>query len=209
MAIFFIILSIIVTFAIIIKLSHLKIKVQLLRLINNKLIDFESTVSVVFLNKIDIIKIRINKDKIANLRKSNIIKKLTKKIQERIMADYDKIKDLKIEDIKEYLQLLKKVELKNIDIDIKIGTESAPITAFVTAFISLVITFLVAKNAEESKFKVLPMYNHNCYLNLTTKCIISIKLVHIMSVIKMVKEKRGDKQNGRTFNRRTYANRYG
>lgn len=209
MAIFFIILSMIITFAIIIKLSHLKIKVQTINFVNNKLIEFETVISVAFLNKIDILKIRINKEKIASLRKNNIINKLTEKLQARIIADYNNIKDLKVEDIKKYLKILKKVELKQIEIKVKVGTESAPITAFIATFISLVITFLIAKNAEESRFKVVPIYNNTNYLNLTTKCIISIKLVHIMSVIKMVKKKGGDKQNGRTFNRRTYANRYG
>jgi len=210
MTIFFVVLfCVILVIFVLARFSYLKIDVQKLKMMNNKLIDFKFVISLAFLNKINIIKLTINKERILKFKKNNLLKRPIRKIQKGIVESYDNIKEIKKEAIKNYLRVLKKVEIEDVDMDINIGTESAPLTAAIVTFISLAITFFVVKESKNRKYKVVPVYNNRNYLSLSIKCIISIKLVHIISITKILKRKDRGKVDGRAFNRRTYANRYG
>ena len=118
---------------------------------------------------------------------------------------YDKIKNhivkndnIKIKDIQKKL----KIKYENIDLNIEIGEESAAITAILTGVISSVVSVIIGKyfsNIKEINWNVQPMYNMNI-LKLSLNCIISVKLLHIINTIFMMRK--DDDNNARTSNRK-------
>ena len=144
------------------------------------------------LNKINLIKIETDIDKIQSLTSKN---------------KYDKIKNhvvknenIKVKDIQEKL----KAKYENINLKIEIGEENAATTALLTGVISSIISVLIGKYFSDIKqinWNVQPMYNINI-LKLSLNCIISVKLIHIINTIFMMR-KEGDKNAG-TSNRKNF-----
>lgn len=142
------------------------------------------------LNKINLIKIETDIDKIQSLTSKN---------------KYDKIKNhvvknenIKVKDIQEKL----KAKYENINLKIEIGEENAATTALLTGVISSIISVIIGKYFSDIKqinWNVQPMYNINI-LKLSLNCIISVKLIHIINTIFMMR-KEGDKNAG-TSNRK-------
>ena len=142
------------------------------------------------LNKINLIKIETDIDKIQSLTSKN---------------KYDKIKNhvvknenIKVKDIQEKL----KAKYENINLKIEIGEENAATTALLTGVISSIISVIIGKYFSDIKqinSNVQPMYNINI-LKLSLNCIISVKLIHIINTIFMMR-KEGDKNAG-TSNRK-------
>ena len=118
---------------------------------------------------------------------------------------YDKIKNhivkndnIKIKDIQKKLKL----KYENINLNIEIGEENAAITAVLTGVISSIVSVIIGKYFSDIKqinWNVQPMYNINI-LKLSLNCIISVKLIHIINTIFMMR-KEGDK-DARTSNRK-------
>ena len=118
---------------------------------------------------------------------------------------YDKIKNhivkndnIKIKDIQKKLKL----KYENIKLNIEIGEENAAITAVLTGVISSIVSVIIGKYFSDIKqinWNVQPMYNINI-LKLSLNCIISVKLIHIINTIFMMR-KEGDK-DARTSNRK-------
>lgn len=118
---------------------------------------------------------------------------------------YDKIKshvikneNIKIKDIQKKLKL----KYENIKLNIEIGEENAAITAILTGVVSSVVSVIIGKYFSDIKqinWNVQPMYNINI-LKLSLNCIISVKLIHIINTIFMMR-KEGDK-DARTSNRK-------
>ena len=143
------------------------------------------------------------------MKKNKIIKKIIKKVQEEILKDYTNENKIKVNKIKKGLKSLKYVSIKNIKIKGKVGTANAVITAFLTTFLNLFITFFIARKVNNTKYEILPVYIDENYFELSIKCIISIKVVHIIHIARLLKRKESDKIDGRTSNRRSYANSHG
>ncbi len=143
-----------------------------------------------FLNKINLFKIETNINKIQLPESKN---------------KYDKIKNhviknenIKVKDIQQKL----KAKYENINLNIEIGEENAATTALLTGVISSVISVIIGKYFSDIKqinWNVQSMYNMNV-LKLSLNCIISVKLIHIISTIFMMR-KEGD-NNARTSNRK-------
>jgi len=142
------------------------------------------------LNKINLFKIETDIDKIQLSASKN---------------KYDKIKNhvvknenIKVKDIQEKL----KAKYENINLKIEIGEENAATTALLTGVISSIISVIIGKYFSDIKqinWNVQPMYNINI-LKLSLNCIISVKLIHIINTIFMMR-KEGDKNAG-TSNRK-------
>lgn len=209
MTVFFILVSIIIVLFMIITFSSIKINIEDFRIINFKIIDLKVVISLAFLNKINILKITVNKEKLDRLEHNKYVRKIADKIQENLIKDYKYMHNFEQKSIKEILKVSKYFRLNNVEIDMKLGTEDAVFTSFAVATISIIITFLIARKIENTKYKVIPVYINENYLNLSIKCIISIKVVHIINIIKELKRKDRDKKNGRPLNRRTYASSNG
>ena len=101
-----------------------------------------------------------------------------------------------------------KIQIMKLNLKIKLGTESAPITSYLVVTIATIISIILPKlvknnNNKKIKYIVTPIYN-NKDIRIKLNCIISLKIVHIIYVIYML-EKKGREKNGRTSNRRAYA----
>lgn len=205
MAIFFVIIILVIIFL----SSSLKISIEDFKIYNKKITNLKIIISIAFLNEINLLQITLNKEKIENLKKNKIIKKIIKKVQEEILKDYTNENKIKVNKIKKGLKGLKYVSIKNIKIKGKVGTANAVITAFLTTFLNLFITFFIARKVNNTKYEILPVYIDENYFELSIKCIISIKVVHIIHIARLLKRKESDKIDGRTSNRRSYANSHG
>lgn len=209
MTIFLILLAIIILIITILTFSSIKINIKEFKFVNKKVIDMEIIISLAFLNRINILKITLNKNRLSKIEHNKSVRKIAKKLQERLVKDYKYMHNFEQKSIKDILEILKYFNVSNVEIDVNIGTEDVIFTSFVVTAISMIITFLIARKVENTKYIVLPVYINENYVNLSIKCIISIKLVHIINIIKQFKRKDRDKKNGRSFNRRTYANSNG
>lgn len=192
--IFFSIISLIIIITLVL-LFFTEIKVEIKKLefkIKNFDINKSGIIIIKFkiLNKINLIKIETDIDKIQSLTSKN---------------KYDKIKNhvvknenIKVKDIQEKL----KAKYENINLKIEIGEENAATTALLTGVISSIISVIIGKYFSDIKqinWNVQPMYNINI-LKLSLNCIISVKLIHIINTIFMMR-KEGDKNAG-TSNRK-------
>lgn len=156
--------------------------------------DYNITISLYFFNKIKYFKTSINSKKLQN-KKINIAK-----VQNVIKNNNLKMEHL---DILQIIKLLK-IQLKNINLKVKIGTEDAALTAIITGIISTLISIIINVIAEEKKkWKVEPLYQNKNILKIEINSIFNIKMIHIIYTIYHLIMK-GDKY-GRTPDRRTYA----
>ncbi len=209
MTVFFILLCILILIFVILIFSSVKVKIDKFEFINKEVTDMKIVISFAFLNKINLLKITLNKSRLNKIEHNRNVRKIVKRIQERLIKDYKYMHNFERKSIKEILEIFKYFNISNVEIDAKIGTEDSIFTSFVVTAISIIITFFIARKVVNTRYKILPVYINENYLNLSIKCIISIKLVHIISIIKELERKDRDKKNGRAINRRTYANSNG
>ena len=123
----------------------------------------------------------------------------------------DSIINKQIENYSEFKNI--SVNLERLDFKCKVGIGNGILTGYIVTILSIAISFFINKLAEKidsklHKFKVLPVYVDDLILELKLECIISIKMIHILYVIKKQKLRR-KKQNGRTSNRRAYVSSNG
>ena len=123
------------------------------------------------------------------------------KLQNRdIDIKYLKNKDFKIN----YIELLKniKIEIKKINLSLKVGTENAAVTAIFVGIIASVLGMIIKK----PKYEIIPIYTGENLINMKLDGIFTIYLMHyIYSLI--LNRKRRD-ENERTSNRKSYDNCY-
>lgn len=199
----FLILAIIVF---IIIFSYIRIKVENVNMSNipEYHYDFEIKLGLYLFNKIRIIEIRVDKEKI---KKSKIANRLKENLSK---------KDLKFElEQMPNLQDIKKINLnlEQIDLKVKLGTEDVILTSILIAFISAILGIVLGKaikryDEEKYKYIILPFYNNKNLFELQLNCIINVKLVHIIYVIYMFSKKRSENKYERTSNRRAYDYSY-
>jgi len=168
--------------------------------INEKLIDsyeklknLKYRISLELFNKINVISFKITKDKI--IGKDNKI----------IKGGYIDLKK-----ILKYIFNKEKIKIEKLKLDLKLGTEDAALTSYIVVIISTIISTLIAKKVDKFsynkyKYGIIPLYENKNIIKLSINCIISIKLVHIIYMIYVLKRK-DDEKYGRTSNRRTYDN---
>lgn len=193
-------------------LSTIKITINKIQLLiyeqpyakSNIIFDYELFVSLHFLN-IEILKIKIDKEKLKKLNiqekiKPNQIKKLKNN-----MPNKNETKDL----VKKL-----KIRLQNFNLNIKINTPDVMITtgsvAVLSTIISIILTKIISKrNYKSCKYKVTPLYNNKNILKIDFNCIIKVKIVHIIFIIYfLLYKKRRDDKNERASNRRSYDYSY-
>lgn len=157
-----------------------------------------------FIN-LPILKIKINNEKINKIINNKKIRKIVKKQESRIIENRKNISKQLMEGFKNI-----KFEAEKMDLQIIIGTENAAITAFIIPVISIMVaTFLsrkVQKYNDRQMFLVKPVYMNQNLINIEFSGILQIKMIHIISIICVLKKK-GDR-NERTSNRRSYGYGY-
>ena len=113
------------------------------------------------------------------------------------------------------LELFKKLKLqvKQFNLELEIGTEDALITSFLVFFLSNLLALTLphiiqAKQAEQYHYKIIPSYiNQNLY-KISFNCIIDVKMVHIIHIIYILLKKGISDKHERTSNRRSYDYSY-
>lgn len=115
-------------------------------------------------------------------------------------SDFD-IKIFKNKDIKiNYLELIQNIniDIKNIDLNVKIGTEDAGITAILVGILAGILGIIIKK----SKYQILPIYANRNLLKINLNGIFTIYLMHyIYKFIKdNIKERFMDKSLNKNLN---------
>lgn len=194
---------------IVVLLSTMSIRAEKLELSNynksGKLqYDYDIYFELLFLNKIKILSIKIDKGKIYKL-------KLKQKMQN---IDFKKMKkDMpKKEEIKDIVKKLD-VEIDTFKLKLKIGTEdvifTSAIVTILASFIGLGLARVIKEYKEEKyKYEVYPIYQNRNQILLNLNCIIKVKMVHIIFIIYLLLKKRRVDKNERTSNRGTYDYSY-
>lgn len=198
MLVFFVILIIIGLVSMIVYLSGIRVELENIEIERkNKIVVNNLKINIYFMlfNKIKIIKITIDKEKVAKIKASKLFKKLTEK-------------NIDI-DIKKTLQDLKAIQIrtKSLNINAILGIDDAVIMAYVTAVINILLSSLYAKIMEDYKnysYLIKPIQSEKFYFKLSINCIISVKIANIINMIM----NRGDEKNERTSDRRLNGNCY-
>lgn len=115
-------------------------------------------------------------------------------------SDFD-IKIFKNKDIKiNYFELIRNIniDIKNIDLNVKIGTEDAGITAILVGIFAGILGIIIKK----SKYQILPIYANRNLLKINLNGIFTIYLMHyIYKFIKdNIKERFMDKSLNKNLN---------
>lgn len=172
---------------------------------NEKVSQYKIIIRLKLFNKLTWIKIKITKEQIAKA----ISNKLVKRIMIKRMEKFKENKNIEVKKLK----VLKKL---NINIDklklyIKLDTPTVTATTSLTTIIATFISIILAKTASTSnmnnyRYKIQPTFYMQNFLKICIDCIISLKMVHIINIIYILKKKRSvNKYDKRTSNRRTYA----
>lgn len=179
-------------FFILVLIIFLKIKINIeylnLNNIKNEKLNYEYLIKIglYITNKIKLIEISLDKNKVNN-----------KNLIEKIKNQYKKRKD----NFKKYdkSELLKQIKLLKISIDkfklrINFGTDNSIITSLTTATISSFIGIFMAEfiknyKPENHYFIISPIYNNKNIINLSFKCVFCLKLIHIVYMLLKISKK--------------------
>lgn len=159
--------------------------------------NYKIEIKLYFLEKIRYFKLDITKKKMERVK----IQKNLDKVKQKMIKDKNNF-DIKLLKFLKYLNFkIKKIKL-NIDIGLEDAAANAICVGTVSSIIAIILGNFMKKN-NQNFWKVTPIYKNRNLLNVNLDCIFSLKLIHIIYTIYILKKK-GDK-NVRTSNRRAYA----
>ena len=171
--------------------------------------------------KIPIVAIKIDDEKLKRLERKKSFEKMEKKLkkslskmQEDFINKFNKNKNAKA--IMNIITVAKefKMQFKNINLKINIGLENVIATSILVPIIATVISFILHDmeiKKEKNEYKITPIYNLQnlgSKINISLKCIIEVKMIHIINVIYIMKNQRKVSDHVRTSNRRAYDYSY-
>jgi len=164
--------------------------------IKNLIIDTDAEEKINEDGKIYVYLLLFNKIKLFRKNVRNILMKDVK----FETSDFD-IKIFKNKDIKiNYLELIQNIniDIKNIDLNVNIGTEDAGITAILVGILAGILGIIIKK----SKYQILPIYANRNLLKINLNGIFTIYLMHyIYKFIKNnIKERFMDKPLNKNLN---------
>ena len=174
--------------------------------------NYKVKLKLCILGEIPIINIDITKKKLEKLN----IKEKIKEIDAKILKDKNNFDKKLMENIKAL-----KINLKEADIKIELGTENAALTALIVPFISTILSTVFSrsikkaknfskniKKTKNQKYVVNPIYINENLVNISISGIFEIKMIHIINIIYIYRKKEGEDKNERTSNRRSYDYSY-
>ena len=194
MLVFFIILITLILISLLIYLSGVKIQIEDIEIERRNKIKINSLkINFYFMlfNKIKLIKIGIDKEKLKKIDFS----KISYKIKERNIKPDRKII------MKGFKEL--NIQTESLNIRAKFGLNNAVGLAYLVTAINIVLSILFARLAngyknENYNYVIKPLQTEKFYLELSIDCIISIKIANIIS---MIIKNRSEFKNERTSNR--------
>lgn len=144
-------------------------------------------------NFIKILRLKYNEEKLNKIMNNKKLKNIDKKI---IIGNLKKIKANEI---------IKKIEFKYLDLNIRVGVKDFINTCYIVTILSTILSMVNTKLIfKEKYYTIYPIFENKNKIDINLKCIISIKLVNIIYIILSFLRKRVDK-NDRTSNRGAYA----
>ena len=187
----------------------------------NKQLKFLIKLRICIFSKIPVATIKVNEEKLKELEKRKNFEKIQKILKEQIDKLQAKlIKNLsKTKDAKALLNIITiakelKLQFKKIDLKINIGLENVIATSMLIPIISTIIAFALRSlevKPGENQYKIMPKYNlqnDGTQINILLKCIIEVKMIHIINIMYIIKNQRKVKKHVRTSNRRSYDYSY-
>lgn len=169
--------------------------------------NYEIKITIYTFQKIPILKLKINNEKIQRIIKSPKIEKVIKQQKTKIIQNRKEIDSELIKKIKNI-----KLEIEKMNLQITIGTEDASITAFIIPTISTVLAIFFSKKVkkynENQIFAIKPVYMNQNLINIEFSGIFQIKMIHIINTICIVNKKRKGDKYERTSNRKSYDYSY-
>lgn len=207
MLLFFSIILIIFILFFVILVSEIKFKInnfELLREKRNTNIKYSVKIGLYFLGKLPIFFFNLTNEKAPKFIKKSYI--------EKVIKDFQKIDRKKVKSNKKTLWniIRKKGKITAFKLKMYIDTENILTTSYLVGIISSIIPNLLRQNIENANcrnlnYKIKPLYRNQNFIYLKLNSIFSIKLVHIINMLKVM----GGNENERTSNRKLNTNCYG
>ena len=203
----FVILTII--FILLIVLSEIKIIIDNLEIsMTNENIEsvYEIRIEVFILKKIKLLKLIINNNDCSQLFKKDTFKKKIEKIKRENLSN----RKIDIDTIKKVKKIIEYFNVNLFNLKLYIDTEDIIFTSYLVGIISAILPNLLRNlsidfKGYNCKYSIVPIYNNKNYIFLKFDSIISIKIVHIINMLKTIR----GRQNERASNRRFNVNCYG
>ncbi len=218
MIVFFIVLIILILISLmflILCLSNLEVEIEKLwfdstNKKHKRLSDYDIFIRIKLFDKITWFKFKIDDDKMVKMKNSKFLNsKMFKKFN-----NIQNVKKFISRNKKEIFNLknLKELDIniKKLNLKMKLSALDNIITSFGVAIISSIISIILARSIKEYDkdkyyYRVTPIYEYKPILKIKLNCIIDVKIVHIMNIIYILLKKRSVENNERTSNRRTYV----
>ena len=149
-------------------------------------LSFGAKIKLLAFGKLPIISIKLDNYKIKNIMLKQIDKEIRK--HKNIEEDKKKAKELS-------KKLVPALNFKKTNLNIKLGTEDAALTAIVSSIISIFIALTLSyvadvKKYKNYKYKITPIYLNENVFFLQFSCIITSKILHIIKVMCKKKEEK-------------------
>ena len=234
MAFLFYMILVLVLFSFVLVLSKIQIEIQKFEykrktyknnLSNKKEIktnnDFLIKFKLCIFKKIPITFLRINNKKLDKLKEKkmfiNIGKSLKNTMDKMQLQFIDKlIKNQSQKTILDVLSITKELKLrfKKLDLKVNVGLSDVIVTSFLIPTITTIISFFFRNtnfDLKNSKYTINPIYNLGDYgseINIFLKCIIEVKMIHIINIMYIIKKQRKVSNYVRPSNRRAYDYSY-
>lgn len=155
-------------------------------------------VRLYILNKFKFLEIKLDNKKLKKIYSKQKVEKIDTK---KVMRNLPKSN-------KEKLNLLKKINLQKLDLNLEIGTVDIMLTTLIIPLLSSFLSCLLVKAGNRNcKYRIMPIYVEDFMYKIDLNCIFSLKMIHIINIMWLILRKRDDK-NGRTSNRRFNAYSY-
>ena len=150
---------------------------------NNKTIG-KKRIAIYFLGKIKLAEFKVNNKSFFKDNWNGIIEKINKSTLRN--------KENKYIVGTTFRALINKIKIKKIILSLLISTEDIELTAYSVGVVSAIIPYLIRKNVENIKeenykIKILPIYQDKNAISIHLSCIFSIKIVHIINMLKILK----------------------
>ena len=206
--VFFICLFLVLTVTVII-LSTISVRIEKFKASNynecGKLqIEYKIFFELLFLNKLKIFSIRIDKGMVKKLKVKEKVKDINFK---QVKTDMPSKKELK--------EIIKKLQIKldKINLKVEIGTIDVIFTSAIITILAGIIGIVLARtikkyDKEKYNYEIYPIYQNKNLINVNLNCIIKVKMVHIIFIIYLLLKKRRVEKHERASNRRSYDYSY-
>ena len=210
MLLFFSIIILIMLFIILVLSSELKIKINKLKIhsvSDNFKPEYNIDIGLYFAKKIKWFNFKMENNEVPKLFKNKFIEEKLKNLK-LFNKGHNKIQRKIIKIVVE--QIRKNIVINTLKLKVYIDTKDVLATSYLVGIISASIPNIVRPNLESFdkkcfEYSVIPLFKNQNYLYLSLNSIISIKVVHIINMLKMT----GGINNERTSNRRFNVNCYG